>query len=192
MFPSVIHYCLDSQRWISRDPLGEEGGLNLYGYVLNNPVKFIDPLGLDNMNLLNPNAAPTSSDPNPRETWNDVNNTQLDPNYYTVAGHGWAGGMLDSNGNPISASKLADLIKKDPKYDPTKPVKLNACSTGGKTDDGSPNFAQQLAKALGNTVFAPTDILSREFNLNANFTWETPWMTDTPSVANGGTFKPFR
>jgi RHS repeat-associated protein len=33
-------------RWISRDPLGERAGINLYGYVFNNPVKWVDPLGL--------------------------------------------------------------------------------------------------------------------------------------------------
>lgn len=33
-------------RWISRDPLGEEAGLNLYQYVGNDPVELIDLLGL--------------------------------------------------------------------------------------------------------------------------------------------------
>jgi len=33
-------------RWMTRDPLGEEVGINLYGFVGNNPVNFIDPLGL--------------------------------------------------------------------------------------------------------------------------------------------------
>ena len=41
-------------RWLSTDPIGEEGGLNLYGYVLNNPSNSIDLLGLIDINL-NPN-----------------------------------------------------------------------------------------------------------------------------------------
>jgi RHS repeat-associated protein len=32
-------------RWISRDPLQEIGGLNLYGYVQNSPIGLVDPLG---------------------------------------------------------------------------------------------------------------------------------------------------
>src|SRR4030095_3316370 len=36
------------QRFISEDPLGFEGGdPNLYAYVANNPVRYVDPLGLD-------------------------------------------------------------------------------------------------------------------------------------------------
>ena len=34
------------QRWPNRDPIGEEGGINLYTYVGNDPVNWIDPLGL--------------------------------------------------------------------------------------------------------------------------------------------------
>lgn len=33
-------------QWINRDPIGEAGGLNLYGFVGNNPVKYVDPYGL--------------------------------------------------------------------------------------------------------------------------------------------------
>ena len=34
-------------RWLSRDPIEEEGGINLYGYVGNGPINAVDPLGLD-------------------------------------------------------------------------------------------------------------------------------------------------
>ena len=33
-------------RWPSRDPIGEEGGLNLHGMVRNNAVNWVDNLGL--------------------------------------------------------------------------------------------------------------------------------------------------
>jgi len=34
------------QRWMTRDPLGEMGGLNLYGFAQNTPVCLVDRLGL--------------------------------------------------------------------------------------------------------------------------------------------------
>jgi len=39
MMPDVL--------WLSRDPIAERGGLNLYGYVGNNPINSWDPLGLE-------------------------------------------------------------------------------------------------------------------------------------------------
>ena len=35
--------------WLSRDPISEAGGIDLYNYVANNPVNLIDPDGLDPM-----------------------------------------------------------------------------------------------------------------------------------------------
>jgi RHS repeat-associated protein len=39
-------YDPDLGRWLSRDPIAERGGLNVYEYVGNNPVNAIDSLGL--------------------------------------------------------------------------------------------------------------------------------------------------
>jgi RHS repeat-associated protein len=34
-------------RWLSRDPIGEEAGLNLYVYVRNSTLSLVDPYGMD-------------------------------------------------------------------------------------------------------------------------------------------------
>jgi RHS repeat-associated protein len=39
------YYEPNLQRWLNRDPINEEGGINLYGYIGNNPVSGIDPDG---------------------------------------------------------------------------------------------------------------------------------------------------
>src|SRR5439155_3305959 len=40
------------QRWLNQDPIKEEGGINLFGFVGNNPISGLDQLGL--WNLWNP------------------------------------------------------------------------------------------------------------------------------------------
>ncbi len=39
-------YDPDTCRWLSKDPIGINGGLNQYVFCGNNPVMFVDPLGL--------------------------------------------------------------------------------------------------------------------------------------------------
>ena len=39
------------RRWINRDPIAYAGGDNMYMYVNDNPVKYLDPSGLDVINL---------------------------------------------------------------------------------------------------------------------------------------------
>jgi len=40
------YYYPDAGRFLSEDPAGFEGGVNLYGYAANDPVLFEDPFGL--------------------------------------------------------------------------------------------------------------------------------------------------
>jgi hypothetical protein len=57
LFPSITHAAYDPTegRWLSRDPLAEKVGPNLYQYVANNPLIYIDPKGLDGLDMaLNP------------------------------------------------------------------------------------------------------------------------------------------
>ncbi len=50
--PSGLHLALyrvydaSAARWLSRDPIGERRGINLYDYVGNYPIHYVDPLGL--------------------------------------------------------------------------------------------------------------------------------------------------
>jgi len=41
-------YAPNLQRWLSRDPIAERGGINLYGFVGNDAVNGVDPFGLLN------------------------------------------------------------------------------------------------------------------------------------------------
>ena len=40
------YYAPLTGRWPNRDPIGEQGGPNIYGFLYNDPVSFTDPLGL--------------------------------------------------------------------------------------------------------------------------------------------------
>ena len=47
------YYSSEQGRWISRDPIGEEGGVNLYAFVGNDPINKVDYLGLMECNKEN-------------------------------------------------------------------------------------------------------------------------------------------
>ena len=57
-------------RWLNRDPLGEAGGINLYAFVQNNSVNYVDPYGL----------------------W------RTHPRYGNWGGEAWSGGTTGSEG----------------------------------------------------------------------------------------------
>lgn len=46
-FYRARYYSPSLQRFISEDPIGFRGGINIYAYVENNPLSYVDPLGLD-------------------------------------------------------------------------------------------------------------------------------------------------
>ena len=46
LYYGMRYYNTTTGSWISRDPLGEQGGLNLYGFVGNDPINDNDCLGL--------------------------------------------------------------------------------------------------------------------------------------------------
>jgi RHS repeat-associated protein len=140
------YYHPQTGRWINRDPIEENGGLNLYGFVGNDGVNRADHLGLLDVNIF-------PKDEGICKYGDKAGNDE--PDKITVGGHGNASGMIDSGGNPISPKKLADIVKANPKFDGKKPVLLMSCNTGSEPSGGGDNFGQQLADELGVTVYAP-------------------------------------
>ena len=51
--PAPAFYNPQAGRWLNRDPIGEEGGENLYAFGYNNPVSEVDPDGLATYRLSN-------------------------------------------------------------------------------------------------------------------------------------------
>jgi RHS repeat-associated protein len=56
-FMRARFYSAATGRFVSADPIGLSGGINLYGYTANDPVNAIDPNGLK------PTASPSTDDP---------------------------------------------------------------------------------------------------------------------------------
>ena len=141
----------------------------------------IDPLGLDNLNY----HAPGTKEYIMSEA------AGINKKEYSVASHGKPKEIDGSGGKgSISPEDLAEVIKADPGYDPTKPVRLNACSTGGATKDGSDNYAQQLSNEINNDVIAPTDILVRKTTaLHNPFTGNRIVSFESKTIRNHGTWK---
>ncbi len=155
-------------RWLSRDPIGEAGGINLYGYVDNRPLTHIDPEGLASLNLFEPT--------DPLHTY--ANRQPSTPGIFNVAGHGGPGYAWDSNSSLLPPVKLANLILTSPNYHPGDVLVLDVCDAATPRSDGKPSYAEAVANALGRPLFAPNTKVTYDGNGHV-----------APSGDNGGYLK---
>ena len=66
-YNSFRYYDPTTGRYITPDPIGLEGGINLFAYVANNPLSFVDPFGL--MGPRVGGGGPTGSSSEFRSKW---------------------------------------------------------------------------------------------------------------------------
>jgi RHS repeat-associated protein len=145
-------------KWLSADPIGEKGSLNLYRYVFNSPSNAIDLLGLIDI-VLNPKPYTAKGKIDRTGLAMFICNAQDSLDKITVYAHGNESSVADMrNGYPginLTPQDLADIIKARNDFKNTKEVVLYSCRTG----KGPNSFAEQLAKILKIPVWAPSDYL---------------------------------
>ena len=134
-------------RYIQADPIGLEGGSNPYLYAEANPINAIDPLGLEKVDLFNPNGD--------RMFHNGVDHEPDNPGVCQVYGHMAPSGIeVWINGRKVFLTRPVDikreLIKRGCK--PKQPVYFLGC----RAAMGDNSIAENYARAMGVSTVGST------------------------------------
>ena len=126
-------YKPDLGRWISRDPLGEAEGPNLFAYVDNDPLSWLDPLGLEIIGQDAKGAYTTTSG----TTEGALPDPLVDGMIAGAAGA--VGGLLGGAGKALGGA-LGKFLKP-------KPCPKSGVGKSGKGGDDSSRYRKSWEKA---------------------------------------------
>jgi hypothetical protein len=125
-------------KFINRDPIGENGGLNLYGFVRNNPINFVDILGMNRMR----------SDSETVGNCIIFYDVEVDDEGNDIAWQ-YAGEHCYDENMPTGTLNPFDVISG--RYDPFPSLVMDIDPFGMDIPDlGMPVFPQNVASALNN------------------------------------------
>jgi RHS repeat-associated protein len=152
------YYDPDLGRFLTQDPLGLEGDINLYRYAPN-PNRWTDPLGLQGRKLV----LPDGMDP----LWMFGQLYQSLPGCFSVIAHGMRNGQVVSGAarDVVSPPGLANAIRSSPDYRPGMPVLLNACNSGKRDPANGEPYAQRLSNSLNAPVTAPNGVMENRYGV---------------------------
>ena len=186
-----------SARFTTIDPIRD--GSNLFSYVVNDSVNYIDLWGLcasdsksakRNKNITNSENTKPDKDrtskkgvdinlfPKDEDIYDYANKVKnpLNDDIFIVGGHGDAWDIVGPDKYSISPSDLADMIKSDKNYRDGITIVLYSCSTGNNEKAGDYTYAQKLADKLGAgaKVIAPSDTIWIYSNGTTKIYGDTP------------------
>jgi hypothetical protein len=139
-------YSPNTGRWLSRDPLAERGGLNIYEYVLNDAINYFDYIG-NEASSSNPRLKPVSGGAG-ATGYQDENGSSQNGFFLDIAG-----GRNNPNVRGFSNGKeLLDQMERLSKNNCC--IKTFSIATHGR---GSPRPSLPSSENGPNGFFAPDD-----------------------------------
>ena len=201
-------YDPETGRYLKRDPIGIEGGVNTYIYVLSNPTIYIDPLGLDVYGFYNTGrdsgafhgrAAKGAGLDNSKGFTTGkslIDGLKNSPNITeaNIHAHGASGGVIGADGtaneglytapdsmDSSNAAYVSDVVKavKDGSIDLSKGANINIFSCKGN------NLASDLSRELGKIGRSDVTVTGASTNVS-------PTKSGNSAFAIGGTFNSYQ
>jgi RHS repeat-associated protein len=177
------YYAPDTGRWLSRDPIGERGGTNLYTFVRNDSLNFWDALGLLPQTQITPGDPGPGGGIEPPQTeingwWDALQHYKSHAGGRVPAGQDLIDTIKDSDGMSDAIDDLKEAVEKQVKAK-GKSALCSSGATGTINRSGGPLGMNTNNFAVGHVSFtvAPYTVTWKNNGCFAGFCNISYWMT---------------